>query len=140
MNLTFWVLYNPVEHLGWLSELRIINSDENRWWFYTNLAWAGGLLTSVLLNLRLVALYFQQAETKAKREDDPKYKSVDIISYSDMKNSLLIAFRDACDFVIAVHYLPQNYLWGTMLQHYQIGILGVSSSICRVHTYVVNKQ
>jgi hypothetical protein len=42
-------MYNPVEHLAWLANLGIINSNEHLWWFYTNFCWAGGLFTSVLL-------------------------------------------------------------------------------------------
>jgi hypothetical protein len=49
VNLVFWVLYNPFEHIGWLAELKIISADDQLWYFYTNCMWAGGLFTSVLL-------------------------------------------------------------------------------------------
>ena len=74
VNLMFWILYNPCEHLGWLGELKIINVDDQLWYFYTNVAWAGGLFTSVLLNLNVVYLFYNQTATKAQREDDKNYE------------------------------------------------------------------
>ncbi len=48
-NLFFWIMYNPCEHLGWLGELKIINVDDQLWYYWTNVAWAGGLFTSVMM-------------------------------------------------------------------------------------------
>ena len=71
VNLLFWVAYNPCEHIGkifnfenkkkpiviywilfnlaWVGELTIIDADDVEWYYYTNICWAGGLFTSVLL-------------------------------------------------------------------------------------------
>lgn len=74
INLIFWILYNPFEHLGWLGELKVLDVDHESWYFYTNIAWAGGLFTSVLLNFNVVVLYYVQMESKSKREDDKNYE------------------------------------------------------------------
>lgn len=57
-----------------------------------------------------------------------------------MKGYLLIAIRDWVDFIIAVHYLPEGFLWSSKLLNYQIGLLGTFSSLCRFPTYVLNRQ
>lgn len=139
-NLLCNIIYNPCEHIAWLGELKIINASDQLWYFYTNVAWAGGLFTSVLINLRVVNMFYSQKSTKAKREDDPNYDSSEIISQSDMKLSLNYAIRDFCDWCIAIHFMPAGFLWSTQLYYYQVGILGVISSWCRVETYVLAKQ
>lgn len=139
-NLFCNIIYNPCEHIAWLGELKIINASDQLWYFYTNVAWAGGLFTSVLINLRVVNMFYSQQQNKAKREDDPNYNSADIISQSDMKLSLNYAIRDFCDWCIAIHFMPAGFLWSSQLYYYQVGILGTISSWCRVETYVLNKQ
>jgi hypothetical protein len=57
-----------------------------------------------------------------------------------MQNAGLIAFRDFLDWTIAIHFMPVGFLWSAKLYHYQVGLIGVISSLCRIHTYVVNKQ
>lgn len=57
-----------------------------------------------------------------------------------MKQAALIAFRDFIDWAISIHYMPEGFLWSAQLYHYQVGLLGTISSLCRVHTYVINKQ
>lgn len=57
-----------------------------------------------------------------------------------MQQAALIAFRDFLDWCIAIHFMPEGILWGEKLYHYQVGIIGVISSLCRVHTYVINRQ
>lgn len=139
-NLLCNIIYNPCEHIAWLGELKIINASDQLWYFYTNVAWAGGLFTSVLINLRVVNMFYSQKATKAKREDDPNYDSSEIISQSDMKLSLNYAIRDFADWCIAIHFMPEGFLWSSQLYYYQVGILGIISSWCRVETYVLNKQ
>ncbi|CAF0920703.1 unnamed protein product [Brachionus calyciflorus] len=140
INLFFWIMYNPCEHLGWLGELKIINVDDQLWYFWTNVAWAGGLFTSVILNLNVVYLFYNQVQTKAQREDDKNYDSSKVISKSQMNQAVLIAFRDFLDWCIAIHFMPEGFLWSAQLYHYQVGLIGVVSSLCRVHTYVINRQ
>ena len=48
-NLIFNILYNPFEHIGWLGELKIIKASDQLWYFWTNVWWALGLWTSVML-------------------------------------------------------------------------------------------
>jgi hypothetical protein len=69
-----------------------------------------------------------------------KSSSESIITESQMKNSWVIALRDLADFFIAVHYLPEGFLWSSHLLNYQIGLLGTFSSLCRVPTYLLYKQ
>jgi len=66
--------------------------------------------------------------------------SSEIISHSEMKGAALIAFRDFLDWCIAIHFMPEGFLWSAQLYHYQVGLIGTVSSLCRVHTYVINKQ
>jgi len=139
-NLFCNIIYNPCEHIAWLGELKIINASDQLWYFYTNCAWAGGLFTSVLINLRVVNMFYSQKATKSKREDDPNYDSSEIISNSDMKLSLNYAIRDFADWCIAIHFMPEGFLWSSQLYYYQVGILGIISSWCRVETYVLAKQ
>lgn len=56
-----------------------------------------------------------------------------------MKQALLIAARDFADFCIAIHFLPEGFLWSSRLYHYQVGLLGTFSSLCRVPTYILYK-
>ena len=61
----------------------------------------------------------------------------DLVGQSEMKNSLFIAFRDFLDFLMAINYMPEGWLpWEGRLIHYQIGILGVISSLCRIKQYL----
>lgn len=140
INLFSNIIYNPCEHIAWLGELKVINASDQLWYFYTNVAWAFGLFTSVLINLRVVNMFYSQKATKAKREDDPNYDSSEIISESDMKLSMNYAIRDFADWCIAIHFMPEGFLWSGQLYYYQVGILGVISSWCRVETYVLSKQ
>jgi hypothetical protein len=73
-NICSFIAYNPFEHLAWLAELKIIDTNQDIWWYWTNMMWASGLFTSVVLNLRLVHLFNQQSKTKSNREDDPNYE------------------------------------------------------------------
>lgn len=68
------------------------------------------------------------------------FSSSFIISKSEMQQSALVAFRDFLDWCIAIHFMPPGFLWSAQLYHYQVGIIGVISSLCRVHTYVINRQ
>lgn len=137
-NLIFWVLYNPFEHIAYLGELNVIDVEHNDYYNYTNASWVGALGTSVLLNLRLVIVYYYQHYTKAKHEDNPNFDKSELVSQSDMKKSLFIGFRDFFDLVIAVNYLPESWLpWEGKLIHYQIGLLGVISSLLRIKQYVL---
>jgi len=139
-NIMCNIIYNPCEHIAWLGELKIIEASDQLWYFYTNVAWAGGLFTSVIINLRVVYIYFNQKQNKAKREDDPNYDSSEIISESEKNLSLNYAIRDAADWCIAIHFMPEGLLWSSQLYYYQVGILGIISSWCRVKTYVLAKQ
>lgn len=49
INLFSNIIYNPCEHIAWLGELKVINASDQLWYFYTNVAWAFGLFTSVLM-------------------------------------------------------------------------------------------
>jgi hypothetical protein len=57
-----------------------------------------------------------------------------------MQQSALVAFRDFLDWCIAIHFMPAGFLWSAQLYYYQVGIIGTISSLCRVHTYVINRQ
>jgi hypothetical protein len=57
-----------------------------------------------------------------------------------MFNAKLIAIRDFADWSIAVHFMPEGFLWSSKLYHYQVGILGIISSLIRVNTFIINKQ
>lgn len=138
-NLLCNIIYNPCEHMGWLSELKLINQSDQMWYFWTNVMWAGGLFTSVIINLRVVNMYYSQQGSKATREDDPKYDSSEIISHSDMKASMNYAIRDFADWCIAIHFMPAGFLWSTQLYYYQVGILGCISSWCRVESYILQR-
>jgi len=145
VNLLFWVAYNPCEHIAWVGELTIIDADDVEWYYYTNICWAGGLFTSVLLNLKVVLQFYLQQSNKAAREDDPNYSSSDIISHSDMKKSSVIAARDFFDWVVAISFMPQGWLfgllpWASNLHYYQVGLIGLAGSYCRSLHYVVNRQ
>jgi hypothetical protein len=82
---------------------------------------------SIMLILKLIVLFYFSS-------------SSEIISHSEMKASLLIAFRDFLDWCISIHFMPEGFLWSASLYHYQVGLIGTVSSLCRVHTYVINKQ
>jgi len=145
VNLLFWVAYNPCEHIAWLGELTIMDADDVEWYYYTNIMWAGGLFTSVLLNFRIVLVYYLQQDTKAAREDNPNHDSSSIISHSEMKTCSIIAARDFFDWCVAISFMPEGWLfgllpWASNLHYYQVGLLGMAATYCRSQHYVVNKQ
>ena len=51
-----------------MGELKVIEVNHGDFYDYTNVCWAGALGTSVLLNLRIVFVYFLQQMNKANLE------------------------------------------------------------------------
>jgi hypothetical protein len=66
--------------------------------------------------------------------------SSQLITRNDVNSAIVIACRDWADFMIAVHYLPEGFLWSSQLHYYQVGLLGTFSSLLRVPTYLLGKQ
>jgi len=48
------------------------------------------------------------------------------------RNALLASVRDGSEFVVAVNYLPRNYLWGSTLTFIQMGMFGTCSAFLRL--------
>jgi hypothetical protein len=80
--------------------------------------------------------YNRQQKTKSKREDNPKYKSKNIIPLTKYNQAYLFAFRDLSDFIIAINCLPYGILWSSTLGPIAIGLLGAFASYCRVYYFV----
>jgi hypothetical protein len=57
-----------------------------------------------------------------------------------MKMSQGFLIRDAADWCIAIHFMPEGFLWSAKLYYYQIGLLGLVSSCCRVYHFVLTKK
>ena len=62
--------------------------------------------------------------------------SSEIISYSQMRDCFHIAFRDFLELCIAIHCMPEGFLWSAKLNNYQVGLLGTVSSFCVIYKNV----
>ena len=53
-----------------------------------------------------------------------------------MRDCFHIAFRDFLELCIAIHCMPEGFLWSAKLNNYQVGLLGTVSSFCVIYKNV----
>ncbi|CAF0935517.1 unnamed protein product [Adineta steineri] len=125
-----WLCYYPSEHILWLGQMKMIKIDADLWDFYTNFFWASALLTSALWNAYVVLQYMTQ-KTYSKEKEEEEKKS--FIPWTASRNAMLASIRDGTEFMVAVHYLPQGYLWASTLTYIQVGLFGTCSASLRLY-------
>ena len=76
------------------------------------------------------------SEDKRKKSNDktPSKKKKPLIPWINARNALLAMIRDGSEFIVAIHYLPEGYLWSSKLTYIQVGVFGTCSASLRLFT------
>ncbi len=61
-----------------------------------------------------------------------QYRKKSFIPWTAARNAMLATVRDGTEFMVAVNYLPRNYLWGSTLTFIQVGTFGTCSAFLRL--------
>uniref|UniRef100_A0A1B6JQ36 Peroxisomal membrane protein 11C n=1 Tax=Homalodisca liturata TaxID=320908 RepID=A0A1B6JQ36_9HEMI len=124
-------LYYPLEHVAWAADKGILSQNSEKWWLASNVCWALSLYFNIARSLRYLHLLNSDPihlhnESVLRKKDTP-----DI-----MKKTLRLQLAELiavvcyiCDFINAIHWMPEGFLWGGRLKQWQIGALGMASTL-----------
>jgi len=120
-------LYYPLEHVAWAADKGLISIRSNHWWTASNACWAFSLYFSIARSLRYLSLLHEHSKhlnlsDPSMREEYKKNQRLQLIE-------LISGIRSACDLAMAIHWMPEGFLWAGMLREWHIGALGTVSSI-----------
>lgn len=108
-----YAFYYPLEHVAWCSDRSLISPRISpSAWTSCIILWACGLAVSIVKNLLIIF----RLSPKEKNYQQKK------------KMCFCIIFRDSCDFLNAIHFLPSGILWSSKFSPQLSNILGLLSS------------
>ena len=114
-------LYYPVEHLAWAADNQVLPLTSSHLWTVAILLWIIPLLTSLL---RLLL----------------KLKSNSVTTPTQRRRHVLEVVRCLFDICLAVHWLPQGWLWGGRLHPSVWGLLGTVTSLVNLYQTISTKR
>ena len=120
------VIFYPLEQVAWLAERKIVNVNPDPWSDASTVCWVLSLYLSLMKSLRSLTLLEQHRKCLKSADSDVRL-AMERLSVQQ-RGLLLLAIRTSCDFVYAIHYLPEGFLWSTKLKTWQVGALGMASA------------
>ncbi len=121
-----------------LGESGILGSEADlpRHWQATDGLWALSLLCELLLKIyrlfRAVSVQLPHRSTTDSENDAATSVGTGQKNRAWLRRILLGMFRNLCDFVFAVHFLPKGWLWGGRIPQLPLALLGFTSSLIRI--------
>ncbi|XP_054280549.1 peroxisomal membrane protein 11C [Macrosteles quadrilineatus] len=120
-------LYYPLEHVAWAADRGLISLRSDHWWTASNACWAFSLYFSIARSLRYLSLlhnhskHFDLSDANM-REEFKKNQRLQL-------RELMSGVRSACDLAMAIHWMPDGFLWAGTLKEWHIGALGTLSTV-----------
>ncbi|XP_046733865.1 peroxisomal membrane protein 11C isoform X2 [Diprion similis] len=121
------VIFNPIEHLCWAGECKILSVNVALLDIVTTWCWVISLHLSLIKSLRKVIQLEKQKVCLQQTESNIGIASrmLDI----QQRDESLSCLRLILDLSYAVNYLPSGVLWGGKLKTWHVGVFGTVSSL-----------
>lgn len=130
--------YYPVEHIAWLADRQVINTDSKKWWVLGVMIWALSLVAEILkqlVNINLISRKLKQIKKQQYLEStDEREESIESTSTEAkaLKTNLLEArlslLQASSDFMNAINWCPPGFLWAGKLSRSWSGVFGLLST------------
>uniref|UniRef100_A0A1B6MGK4 Peroxisomal membrane protein 11C n=1 Tax=Graphocephala atropunctata TaxID=36148 RepID=A0A1B6MGK4_9HEMI len=125
-------LYYPFEHVAWAADKGLLSQRSEMWWLASNVCWTLSLYFNIARSLRYLHLLHNHSKHMDLRDSliGEDYKQGE--TKKNLRSQLLellSVIRYMCDFILAVHWMPESFLWAGRLKQWQIGALGTASSL-----------
>lgn len=85
-------------------------------------------------NLHVFLQFMSEEKRKKSNDKTSSKKKKPLIPWVNARNALLAMIRDGSEFIVAIHYLPEGYLWSSKLSYIQVGVFGTCSASLRLLT------
>ncbi|XP_066594063.1 peroxisomal membrane protein 11C [Prorops nasuta] len=121
------ILFNPIEHIAWAMEHKIIALNSDVWDTTSTSLWILSLHFALIKSIRKYQK-LQQFKKEINKTDCDKRKAIRTIA-DEQNNELLTCLRLLMDITYAIHYLPPGTLWSGCLKLWHVGALGTMSSL-----------
>ena len=142
------VLYYPVEHIAWAADNHLIPYQSSRLWTIAIMLWGLPLVISIIRSLMALMYINKELELVWKREKSSNSSppSDRRVTFADQKQYvgtkprmqalmtqrfmiILSMVQSMTDLMIAVHWLPEGFLWAGKLPTFWVGAFGTLSSV-----------
>uniref|UniRef100_A0A914V831 Peroxisomal membrane protein 11C n=1 Tax=Plectus sambesii TaxID=2011161 RepID=A0A914V831_9BILA len=117
-----YTIYSPIEHVAWLSDLKLLPFNASKWSKYSLFVWTSSLILSIVRSALL--LLRMQVESKTFEEEDARKRLAD-----KKKEELLNILSFSLDFLNAVNFLPyKGFFWAQSFPLWTTGLFGFLAS------------
>ncbi|CAG2193007.1 PEX11C [Mytilus edulis] len=130
--------FYPVEHIAWLADKQVINTDSKKWWVLGVMVWALSLVAEILKQLVSISLISRKLKQTKKQQylesTDEREESIESTSTEAkaLKDNLLEArlslLSSSSDFLNAINWCPPGVLWAGKLSRSWSGVFGILST------------
>uniref|UniRef100_A0A914UNL3 Peroxisomal membrane protein 11C n=1 Tax=Plectus sambesii TaxID=2011161 RepID=A0A914UNL3_9BILA len=121
-----YLLYTPLEHIAWLSDLKLLPFDSARWFRYSLYVWTAALICSIMRSLRV---YFGIQRRRAALEFEGELSDAKKRLALEEQEELLSLLSFTTDFINAVNFLPfKGFLWAQTFPAWKTGAFGFIAS------------
>ena len=111
------MVFLPVEHLAFFGDQRLTSYGTDRLHTSATVLW----LVSLLINLTQLMIKIA-------------------ISKKDQLSLTIPLVQCVSDLILAVHYLPQGFLWSGQLPLTMVGLLGLLSSVLGLYRLIQSSK
>lgn len=129
--------YYPVEHIAWLADRKVINTDSKKWWGIGIMIWATSLFAEILKQIVGIAIIRKKLQKLKKQQylessdesgDEPSASTESKALLVDLFESRLSLIQSASDFMNAINWLPPGFLWAGKWSRSWSGLFGIIST------------
>lgn len=119
------IVFNPVEHICWAGEHKIVKINTESWDNATTWFWIVSLHLSLIKSLRKINKSGIHMKKKISKNTKSFKNGLPVATW----NELITCTRLILDISYAVSYLPPGVLWGGRFKTWHVGALGTVSSL-----------
>lgn len=142
------ILYYPVEHVAWAADYHLIPYQSSPFWTIAIILWGVPLLISTIQSVIALVHINREMELLWKRikssnsspsgdrrvtfADQKQYVGTNTRMRSLMTQRFMIILamiQSTSDLMMAIHWLPEGFLWAGKLPAFWVGLFGTLSSV-----------
>lgn len=131
-------LYCPLESRALLGDLGYVGGATARWWYWSSWCWFCSTLAALVVyvrRLRAISAEHARLQCRCAVRSGPQHDARMALQRlaRDRCDALALLVANACDFALAVHWLPPGWLWADKLPGGLVGLLGIASTLASVY-------
>ncbi|XP_013782976.1 peroxisomal membrane protein 11C-like [Limulus polyphemus] len=130
-------LYYPSEHISWASTKGIISVDQSFWTTLGTSLWGWSLFFGVAGCLRILVILRKEKQLLLKQCEKEIREAYHLIEHQQLFHTIAL-IKYIADLTNAINWLPRGFLWAGKLKTWEVGLLGMLSSVLSLILYLRN--